>query len=117
MRSSNEMIKSRINGINSNSSFKYVDQDQVFKEIKKLDGKKANSKNDIPIKIMKKNFDIITYILYHNFINSLFDSEFLRKLNEADIKRVYKKEEKYLKGKYRLVSILPNVSKLQKRLI
>ena len=27
--------------INSNFSFKFVDQDQVFKEIKKLDGNEA----------------------------------------------------------------------------
>ena len=27
-----------MNDINSNFSFKFVDQDQVFKEIKKLDG-------------------------------------------------------------------------------
>ena len=30
-----------MNDINSNFSFKFVDQDQVFKEIKKLDGNEA----------------------------------------------------------------------------
>ena len=111
------MIKSRINCITSNSSFEYVDQDQVFQEIKKLDGNKASSKNDIPIKRMKKNIDIITYILYRNFTNSLFDSEFPSKLKEADITPDYEKEEKCLIGKYRLVNILPNVSKVYKRLM
>ena len=111
------MIKSGINCITSNSSFEYVDQDQVFQEIKKLDGNKASSKNDIPIKRMKKNIDIITYILYRNFTNSLFDSEFPSKLKEADITPDYEKEEKCLIGKYRLVNILPNVSKVHKRLM
>ena len=39
--SSIKTIKSRMNDINSNFSFKFVDQDQVFKEIKKLDGNEA----------------------------------------------------------------------------
>ena len=30
-----------MNDINSNFSFKFVDQEQVFKEIKKLDGNEA----------------------------------------------------------------------------
>ena len=54
-------------------------------------------KNDTPIKITKENIDIISYILYNNFSNSLFDVEFPSKLQEADIKPVYKKEEKDLK--------------------
>ena len=53
-------------------------------------------KNDTPIKITKENIDIISYILYNNFSNS-FDVEFSSKLKEADIKPVYKKEEKDLK--------------------
>ena len=53
-------------------------------------------KNDTPIKIIKENIDIISYILY-NFSNSLFDVEFPSKLKEADIKPVYKIEEKDLK--------------------
>ena len=64
-----KMIKSRMNDIKSNFFSKFFDQVQVFKEIKKLDGNKASQKNDIPIKIIKKNVDIISYILYHNFNN------------------------------------------------
>ena len=62
--SSNKLIKSGINCITSNSSFEYVDQDQVFQEIKKLDGNKASSKNDIPIKRMKKKPLISSLIFY-----------------------------------------------------
>ena len=54
-------------------------------------------KNDTPIKIIKENIDIISYILYNNFSNSLFDVELPSKLKETDIKPVYKKEEKDLK--------------------
>ena len=69
-----------MNGVNSNFSFKIVDQDQVFKEIKKLDWNKASLKNDILIKTIKENIDIISYILYHNFRNSSFYSELPGKL-------------------------------------
>ena len=41
--SSIKNIKSRMNGINSNFSLKFVDQNQVFKELK-LDGNKARQK-------------------------------------------------------------------------
>ena len=40
-------IKSRMNGINSKFFSKIVEQDQVFKESKKIDGNKASLKNDI----------------------------------------------------------------------
>ena len=33
-----------MNDINSNFSFKFVDQDQVFKNVKMLDGNKASQK-------------------------------------------------------------------------
>ena len=56
---------------------------------------------------MKKNIDIISYILNHNFNNSSFDSEFPSKLKEVEITSVYKKEEKYLKENCQPVSILP----------
>ena len=40
-------------------------------------------KNDIPIKIIEKTFDIVTYALYHNFNN--LNLNFQSILNEADI--------------------------------
>ena len=42
--SSIKNIKSRMNDLISNFSFKFVDQDQVFKEIKKLDENKTGQK-------------------------------------------------------------------------
>ena len=39
-----EIMKSRRNDIKSNFFFNFVDQDQVFKEIKKLDGNKASQR-------------------------------------------------------------------------
>ena len=56
-----------MNDINSNFCFKFVDQDQVFKNVKMLDGNKASQKNDITIKMIKKTLIsyFIFYISYH----------------------------------------------------
>ena len=67
------------------------------------------AKNDIPIKIMMENIDIISYNLYHNFNISLLQYVFPSKLKEAGIKRRctdHKKKKKYLKHNYQPVSIL-----------
>ena len=72
---------------------------------------------DIPIKILKQNSDIFSYILCHNFNNSLFSKVFPSSLKKADITPVYKKGEKFLKNNYRPVSILPSVSKIYERCI
>ena len=63
---------------------------------------------------MKENIDIISYILYHNFNNSLFESVFPNKQRGDNIKTVHKKERKYPKENYGPVSILPSVSKVYK---
>ena len=89
---------------------------KFLKKLKKLGGNKTSQNNDIPLKIMKENIDIISYILYYNF-NNLFDSELPSKVKEPDITTVYKKEEKYLKEIYRPVSILSNVSKVHETLM
>ena len=80
-----------MNDINENFSFKFVDWDQVLKEIKKFDGNKASQINDIPNKNMTETL-IWHDIFPHNFNNSLFDLEFPGKLKEADITPVYKRK-------------------------
>ena len=64
------------------------------------------AKNDIPIKIMMENIDIISYNLYHNFNVSLLQYVFPSKLKEAGIAPDHKKKKKYLKHNYQPVSIL-----------
>ena len=66
---------------------------------------------------MNQNIDSISYILYHNFNNSLFESVFPNKQRGDNIKTVHKKERKYPKENYGPVSILPSVSKVYKRVM
>lgn len=94
-----------MNGIQLYFSFKFVNQGQVFKEIRELNGNKASQK-------MKKNIDIMSYILYHNLNNSLFDPLFPSK-----IKEVYITNYITSKKSYRSASILLNVSKVYERLM
>ena len=65
--------------------------------------------------MLKENSEIFSYILCHNFNNSLFSKVFPSTLKKADITPVYKKDEKFLKNNCRSVSIQPSVSKIYER--
>ena len=107
-------IKNRMNNSNCTFSFKFETQEKFSKLIQDLNWNKATQKYDISIKILKKNSEILSYILYHNFNfnNSLFSKVFPNNLKKADITPVFKKDEQFLKNNYRSVSILPSVSKI-----
>ena len=62
--------------------------------------------------MLKENSGIFSYILCHNFNNSLFSKVFPSSLKKADITPVYKKDEKFLRNNYRPVSTLLSVSKI-----
>ena len=101
---------------NSNKfSFKYEETKKFLTEIQNLNSRKASQQTDRPAKILKENSDICSYILHHNFSNSLFSSKFPKYLKRADITPVFKKDQKFLKTNYRPVSILPTVSKICER--
>ena len=82
---------------NSNKfSFKYEERKKFLTEIQNLNSRKASQQNDIPVKILKENSDICSYILHHNLSNSLFRNKFPKYLKRADITPVFKKDEKFL---------------------
>ena len=108
-------IKKRMETTSNKFSFKYEDRNKFLTEIENLNSRKASQQNDIPVKILKVNSDICSYILHHNFNNSLFSNEFPKYLKKADITPVFKKDEQFLKTNYRPVSILPTVSKIYER--
>ena len=73
--------------------------------------------NDIPVKVIKENKDIVAFFIHHNFNNSLSSSTFPTALKYADVKPVFKKDDKTNKERYRPISILPTLSKVYERLI
>ena len=95
-----------------NFNFIEVDQKQIAKKILKLDVNKASQSSDIPINVLKENNDIFSNFLCNSFNNSIKLSTFPEILKHADISPLYKKGKKDVKGNYRPVRILPNLSKI-----
>ena len=103
--------------IKDNFIFVEVDQQQIEKKILKLDANKASQSSDIPIKTVKENIDVFSDFLCSSFNSSIKLSKFSENLKQADITPAYKKGKKDIKGNYRPVSILPNLSKVFEKLM
>ena len=93
-------------------SFKYFTKGKITKEIKKLDSKKACQESDIPVKVIKKDLDVISPFIYNNLNNSLFSS-FRTKKCKCDT--YFRKKDQSNVENYRPESILPIFSKVYKR--
>ena len=108
---------------NPNFPFEFTSLDQTFIELQKLarkgrKAKKACQVNDIAVKVIKENKDIVAFFVYHNFNNSLLSvSTFLTALKYADVKPVFKKDDKTDKENYKPISILPTLSNVYERFI
>ena len=120
----NAITKRMKNLSNFTFSFNFISHEDVVKELNKLKSKKASQKADIPIKIVKENVDIISHFLYHDFNNSLscrcyqfVVNSFPTGMIYADVTPIHKKDDKTDKTNYRLISILPNLSKVYERLM
>ena len=87
-----------MNNSNYTFSFKFETQEKFSKLIQNLSCNKATQQYDIPIKILKENSEIFSYILCHNFNNYLFSKVFPSSLKKADITRFHgsqKAQEEY----------------------
>ena len=69
--------------------------------------------NNIPVKVIKENKDIVALFMHCNFNSSLSSSPF----PTSNVKPVFKKDGKTDKENYRPISILPTLSKVYERLI
>ena len=111
-------IKNKMQSLGHPSfSFQYVSHDQVLKEVNKLNSRKASQDSHIPVKVIRENIDIVAYFIHNNFNNSLSSFIFPTGLKYADIKPVFKKDDKTNKENYRPISTLPNLSKIYERLM
>ena len=93
----------------SSFSFQHVPKDKITKTIKMLDPKKVVQSNDIPTKLIKSFFSDYIYI---NLNKCIKDGEYVEDFKKAEVRPLYKKDGRKEKSNYRLVSILPNVSKV-----
>ena len=97
--------------------FKFTSHEETEKEVNNFQIKKTSQKSNIPLKIIKKNVDIISYFLYRNFNNSLSCATFPTSMKYAHLMAIHKKDDKTDKENYRPTSILPNLSKVYERLM
>ena len=74
-----------------------------------------DQESDIPVKLIKKNLDVISPLIYNNFNNSLFSSCFPSELKNANVAPVFKKNDQSNVENYPPVSILPMLSKVYER--
>ena len=72
---------------NLNFYFEYTSFDQILKELEKLDPEKTSQVNDVPVKVTKKNKDIVAFFIPHNFNNSLSSSTFPAALKYTDFQK------------------------------
>ena len=88
----------------------------LMNQISKLNKRKAKQSYEIPTKVTIESVDIFSDVLCNNFNNSIVSSNFPQCLKLTDITPLHNKEKNILKGNYRPVSILLNLSKIFEKL-
>ena len=73
---------------------------------------KASHDSDIPTKLIKQNIDIFRDVLHSVFNNCLENATIPSISKTGDAIPVFQKDNMTDKNNYRLISILPNVSKI-----
>ena len=72
-------------------SFYFVTLEETLKEVALISDKTASQASDIPVKIIKENWDLIAYFILHNFSNAWSCSEYPTSLKYADITPIFKR--------------------------
>ena len=105
--------------IHTNTKFLFnkVTNKQIEKQIIELKSKKSAGADDIPPKIIKDSFAILTPPLTTLFNTSVEEAFFPSNLKNANITPIFKKDDSTKKSNYRPISILPSISKIFERLM
>ena len=99
-------------------SFTCISAEDIKKEIKKLDPKKAGTFMDIPTKQLKEVCDVVSGPLTRIWNEEIIQGKvFPAKLKLADITPIFKTLKKTFVKNYRPVSVLPIISKIFERII
>ena len=101
----------------SKFSLTHTTVENIKQIILNLNINKAAPKAGIPTKILKLNYDIFAPILCEDFNSGLDNSKFHNSLKYAEIKPVFKKDDRCEKENYRPVSLLPAVSKIYEKVL
>ena len=97
--------------------FTNISDEDINRELNKLNVKKAATFKSIPAKILKSNSDICSPYIKNTLNLSFINGIFPKALKVADILPIFKANDATLKKNYRPVSILPTISKVFERII
>ena len=113
------IINKMVSSVENEASFSLtcVTVDDISKEIKRLDIKKATQDSDIPTKVIKQFPNLFIDFLHKNINSCLTEGTFPNDFKKAVVHPIHKKECKTEKSNYRPISILPNLSKIYERLL
>ena len=90
---------------------------EIVEQVDNLDTKKASPIDIIPAKVIKDNVDIVASYLLHLF-NKSFDGNFFpNEMKDGDVSALFKNSNSFHKKNYRLITVLPSVSKIIERLL
>ena len=98
-------------------SFHEITEDEIRKEISKLDGSKATPVGDIPAEMLKSTIDVRVSLLTKIINSSIRNGYFPDELKAAVVTPIFKKNDDLDKENYRPVSVLPHVSKINERVM
>ena len=96
-------------------NFSDITSNEIEIEIRKLDPKKATMENDIPTKVLKGSFDIVSNYLSDIYNNSKNAHTYPPSLKVAHVTPIHKANEKTLMKNYRPISLIPIISKIYER--
>ena len=111
------MIKEHATQLDNRFSFEQITYEDIHKETRKLDCTKASQDADIPSNIIKENPDIFANFLYFNYNKAVSDCKFPTTFKNASVSPIYKKDSRLEEKNYRIISILPSLSKTYKRIM
>ena len=112
-----KMKESFPNIVSSDFDFQEVAREDVKKEIINLNVKKSSSIGSIPATNLKQCVDIYLPFLTKAINHAITKDIFPEQLKKSEVIPLYKREDPLKKENYRLVSLLPHVSKVFERII
>ena len=89
----------------------------ILKEIRRLSSKKAVQETHIPVKILKEIADFFAEHICRQLNEAICSAKFPATLKFANVTPVFKKDNRNQKDNYRVISILPIISKIFEKLI
>ena len=89
----------------------------IEKELSNLNAKKASTFKNITPKVLKASIESCSEVLTKLFDNTILNSDFPDKLEVADVRPLFKKDDPQKSKNYGPASVLPVVSKVFERLL